>query len=62
MDVEMIELNLDNMIDEKGVRYIGSAMRRPSGQWVCLADVNGCLCLVEVKLRLLAKPLPGDTR
>jgi len=53
MEVELTELNLDGMIDEKGVRYLGSATRRPDGKWVCLAEVNGCLCLVEVKLRLL---------
>ena len=58
MEVELKELNLDNMIDEKGIRYIGSALKRPNGQWVCLADVEGCLCLVEVRLRLIAKATP----
>jgi hypothetical protein len=57
IEVEMTELNLDGMIDDNGVRYIGSAMRRPSGQWVCLADVNGCLCLVELKLRPIARAI-----
>jgi len=53
MDVEMKELNLDGLVDEeKGVRYIGQATRRPNGQWVCLADVMGCLCLVELRVAL----------
>jgi len=59
MEVEMKELNMDECIDEKGIRYIGLATKRPNGQWVCLADVEGCLCLVEVKIRLIAKALPG---
>ncbi len=49
----MKELNVDGLIDESGIRYLGQAMRRQNGQWVCLADV----CLVEVKIRLLAKPI-----
>jgi hypothetical protein len=57
----MTTLDLDGCIDEKGIRYIGQATRRPNGQWVCLADVNGCLCLVEVKIRLLAKAIPNET-
>jgi len=59
MEVEMKELNVDGFIDERGIRYIGLATKRPTGQWVCLADVDGCLCLVEVKIRLIAKALPA---
>jgi hypothetical protein len=59
MEIELKELKLDNMIDEKGIRYIGLATKRPNGQWVCLADVMGCLCLVEVKIRLIAKAIPA---
>jgi hypothetical protein len=52
MNVEMVELNLDGHIDERGIQYIGRATRRSNGQWVCLADVKGCLCLVEVSVKI----------
>jgi hypothetical protein len=51
MIVEMKRLDLDGQIDEKGIRFIGEAIQRPNGTWVCLADVLGCLCLVEVTVR-----------
>jgi len=51
MEVEITEIDLDGRIDEKGVRYLGKATRRRDGQWVCLADVDGYLCMVEIRVR-----------
>jgi hypothetical protein len=44
------EIDLDEHIDDKGIRYIGKARRQPDGTWRCLAEVSGALCLVEVKI------------
>jgi hypothetical protein len=56
-------INMDGKLDSKtGVQYIGKAQRNFDGMWVCLANVGGALCFVEV----LASPLvivdhdPGD--
>jgi hypothetical protein len=38
------------MVDSKGVRFIGKAMRSGDGTWTCLADVGGALCRVEVRV------------
>lgn len=46
------EIDLDNHVDDKGIRYIGKAWRQPDGSWRCLAEVGGALCLVEVKITL----------
>lgn len=49
----MTELDLDGRTDEaKQVRYIGKARKQDDGSWRCLADVSGCLCLVEVSVKL----------
>lgn len=46
------EIDLDGVVDEKiGVRYLGKARRVFGGQWRCLADVGGALCVVEVTVR-----------
>lgn len=45
------EIDLDGHVDAKGVRYIGKAARQPDGTWRCLADVAGCLCIVELRVR-----------
>jgi hypothetical protein len=45
------EVEVDGIVDEKrNIRYWGKATLRPNGKWVCLADVAGCLCIVEVKI------------
>jgi hypothetical protein len=57
------EIDLHNVVDEKtGIRYIGKARREFGGQWRCLADVGGALCLVEVSFRptVHAGGDPGD--
>lgn len=56
---DLEEVDVNGYLDEKGIRYIGLATKRPNGQWVCLADVEGTLCLVEVKIRLIAKAVPN---
>lgn len=45
-----VEIDLDGHVDRKGVRYIGKAARQPDGLYICLADVAGCLCRVEVRI------------
>lgn len=46
-----IELDIDGHIDARGIRYIGKASKQfSSGKWKCLANVNGQLCLVEIKI------------
>jgi hypothetical protein len=46
------EIDLDGVVDEtRGIRYVGRAKRFFGGQWRCLADVGGALCLVEVTVR-----------
>jgi len=44
------EINLDGRIDAKGVKFIGKATRQDNGMYRCLADVGGCLCIVEVRI------------
>jgi hypothetical protein len=44
-----LEFDLDGHIDEKGVKYIGKAIRK-DGQWRCLAQVDDALCVVEIKI------------
>jgi len=45
-------IDVDGMIDEAtGVRYIGKATKTFDGHWLCLADVGGSLCRVELTVR-----------
>jgi len=43
-------IDLDGYVDARGVRYVGKAMRQPDGKYIGLADVDGCLCRVELVL------------
>lgn len=46
------EVDVDGMFDERRqIQYLGKARKQPDGTWRCLANVGGCLCLVEVKIR-----------
>jgi hypothetical protein len=46
------EIDLDGIVDETtGIHYVGKALRVFGGQWRCLANVGGALCLVEVCIR-----------
>jgi hypothetical protein len=49
-EVTLREVDLDGVVDTRGIRYLGKATRGDDGRWTCLADVGGRLCLVEVKL------------
>lgn len=47
------QIDVDRRIDEKSdgaISYVGKATLQPDGTWQCLANVDGALCLVEVKL------------
>lgn len=45
-----LTVDVDGHIDRRGIRYIGTAHRQPDGKYIALADVEGCLCRVEVTL------------
>lgn len=47
---EILEINLDGFTDKKGITYIGAAKRQENGKYVCLANVGGALCRVEVSI------------
>jgi hypothetical protein len=50
-----IELNVDGMHDAtaEGIRYLGKAAKQIDGTWRCLADVYGCLCIVQVNIKMV---------
>ncbi len=58
MDPVTRSIDVDGMIDPKHngektghqIRYIGRAYLQPNGKFVCLADVAGMLCRVEVSI------------
>lgn len=54
-----IELNITGMVDEKkNIRYISNAFLQADGKWLALADVEGALCRVEVKISPSVVPNP----
>lgn len=44
-------VDVDGMVDPRGVRFIGNAHRTATGAYRCLADVDGAFCVVEVRIR-----------
>ena len=48
------EVDLDGLIDARGVRFLGRALKLPTGLYTCLAAVDGCLCRVEVRIAPVA--------
>ncbi len=44
------EVDLEGYVDKRGIRYLGKARKQSSGKWICLADVAGALCLVEISI------------
>lgn len=45
---------LDGVEVRPGVNLIGNpAFHKESGKWRCLADVLGCLCIVELKVTVV---------
>jgi hypothetical protein len=62
-DQEATEIDVDGIFDESaGVRYIGKATKTFGGRWLCLANVGGALCRVEltVKPTVHVDGDPGD--
>ena len=46
------EIDVDGLFDDStGIRYIGKATKTYEGRWLCLADVGGALCRVELTVR-----------
>jgi hypothetical protein len=46
------EIDVDGLVDEAtGIRYIGKAKKTFDGCWLCLANVGGALCRVELRVR-----------
>ena len=43
-------IDVDGMVDRHGIKFIGLATLMGDGSYRCLADVSGCLCVVEVKI------------
>jgi hypothetical protein len=58
-DVSM-ELDVDGIVDARGIRYIGKAAKHNDGTWTCLADVGGALCRVEVTISWRTEDEPKD--
>lgn len=57
------EIDINGVIDETtGIRYIGKAAKGFDGRWLCLADVCGALCRVEVSVipTIHVNSDPGD--
>lgn len=53
------EIKMDGVVDEeRGIHYWGIATRQENGKYRCLANVGGCLCLVE----LIATPAEGGLK
>jgi hypothetical protein len=51
-DADATEINVDGVVDETtGIRYIGKATKVFGGGWLCLANVGGMLCRVELVVR-----------
>lgn len=44
------QIDVDGIVDQRGVCFIGKATKRPNGMWQCLANVGGALCIVEVRI------------
>ena len=51
-NADATEIDVHGLVDESnGIRYIGKATKTFDGSWVCLANVGGALCRVEVSVR-----------
>jgi hypothetical protein len=47
-----IQINIDKILDEKlQIEYLGKTTKQIDGNWTCLANVRGMLCLVVVKIK-----------
>lgn len=45
-----MEVDMQDVVDARGIRYIGAARRQPDGKYHVLADVGGRLVIAEVSL------------
>ena len=46
------EIDVDGLVEEStGICYIGKATKTFGGIWLCLANVGGALCRVELTVR-----------
>jgi hypothetical protein len=51
-NADATEIDVNGMIDEAtGIEYIGKATKTFDGHWLCLANVGGSLCRVELTVR-----------
>ena len=51
-NADATEIDVDGLIDESiGIQYIGKATKTFDGHWLCLANVGGALCRVEVTVK-----------
>lgn len=57
VDLDGLYDNVYNGIDERKacIKYIGTATLQSNGMFKVLADLNGALCIVEVKLESINK-------
>jgi hypothetical protein len=46
------EIDVDGLIDEStGIRYLGKATKTFNDRWMCLAQIGGALCRIELSVR-----------
>ena len=47
-----VQVNVDKHLDEDlQIEYLGKATKQLDGNWNCLANVRGNLCLVSIKIK-----------
>jgi hypothetical protein len=50
-NADATEIDVDGVFDETtGIRYIGKATKTFDGSWLCLANIGGALCRVELRV------------
>lgn len=49
------EVDVDGIVDDKGIQYIGKATKQDNGRWLCLAAIGEALCRVEVSITFQEK-------
>lgn len=49
------EIDVEGHVCARGIRYLGKAAKQPDGKYICLADVGGALCRVEVSIHEILK-------
>jgi len=62
-DANATEIDVDGLVDEStGICYVGKAMKTFDDRWLCLANVGGALCRVELTVRptIHVNTDPGD--